>query len=203
MKVPKVPVSHDEDLDEEDYEEREIVHSEEAVCRVLVVILLDNNYYSTIIDENTDTLSYVRENLSPFRKIPGDDPEDFRFSYQINEKLEVIPPENESLTIKELIELHHIKSLVVHEKIILYLYKEEVRTTELVSDPDEIFREYAKITYMGSHACLEKIVVGKLFPKPEVVLLSASGEEEGHIKLKEVNFSSVNETTVEFSTSSE
>ena len=107
-----------------------------------------------------------------------------------------------NLTIKELIDFYQIKNLIVHEKLIFYLYKEEKPEIELPPDPDELFREPMQILYSVSSKTFNKLLVGKLIPKPCILILSDKGEPEDHLKLKDVTFSEVSDKSVEFSSKS-
>ena len=208
MKIPK-SLAQDEDIDEEDYEEAAVV-VEEALCRVLMFILLDNNYFSILIDENVDKLASLRSNLNPVRRETlknlnnsrNLEAQNFKFSYFVNEKLEILSSEAEYLTIKELIENYQLKSLVADEKLVFYLYKEENSDIEHPPDPNELFREYVKVTYSILQNSSNKILVGKAVPKPSVLILNTAGEEQDHIKLKDVVYKLSNEKVVDFSSKS-
>lgn len=185
----------DEDLDEEDYEENAVVQGE-TVCRVLILVLLDNTSFPTIIDENLDCLAQFRKisNQTCSLLVNGE----YKFSYLFNEKLEVFSTDSESLPIKNLIETYHIKHLVVDEKIKFHLFQEDLKVSEQVPDPDELFREPIKIKYLASQTHIDKIIVGKVFPKPELLIVSHSGDEESSFKYKDFLFSEVNENAVNF-----
>ena len=63
---------------------------------------------------------------------------------------------------------------------------------------NEIFREHVQIFYFDSSEYLKKIIIGRVLPKPEILILTSYGVLEDHIKLNDLSFNSIEDHSVVF-----
>lgn len=63
---------------------------------------------------------------------------------------------------------------------------------------NEIFREHVQIFYFDSSEYLKKIIIGRVLPKPEILILTSYGVLEDHIKLNDLSFNSIEDNSVVF-----
>lgn len=196
----------EDDLDEEDYEEILQPLQETGICRVLDLKFMENLNFSLIIDEDSDTLLSIRRSLNPQRRqtlglkesFIIDQRQEIRFSYTKDQEVHYISIQDEALTIHELILEHGLHNMVLNEKLVIFLNKEEIPIPKQQIDPNEVLRETVKVYYSVASQQENRTLIGKLDPKAEIYILNNAGEEEWSFKVNEVTVEDVGLKKLQF-----
>lgn len=205
MKIPKKPTIENLvtlALSEEQYEGYK-GQVEGELCQIICLIFVDTSFVLIRVDPRTDSLEELKGKLHEI--VPGksqvyDDVSlsQQSFAYYSNESFLLISQEHEKVSINELLVANQLDAQVSHKVFTLYLLSSEKHLHTFTSFPNEIFNERAHVKYPHCEVALEKIIIGRIKPRPEVIILNGQGDIEGHIKLKQLEFTADGNNSVSF-----
>lgn len=202
MKIPKKPMASLEvDLvDEEAYE----LHQPDDFnpCLVIEIRFVDNDFIKIPVNESEESLESVRIILTEYfnEKLQIYDQSSSNkliFNYNLDGFLREILPENESIPIKQLIETLSLEKIVENQSLKLFILNSSDFNIEFPDIEDKIFWFYAKVTY-NNHLSQQKIITGRIKPKPQILLISTQGIIEDHMKLGSLKLAPEDESSILF-----
>ncbi|CAG9311592.1 INPP5D [Blepharisma stoltei] len=195
----KYEFSKVEDLDEEEYEEREnLITKPESGCQVVSLIFPDGTNTMMIVNEEQDSLSCLRAKLGirareqrRTRSYTTDTNISFlQFFYELKGIVQQVPKEMEQLKFKELLTLEHIKENVINECLVLYFGVNESRgSLNSERKGTETLREIVEITLNGISEFKQQVfAINKAedCKKTEIIILNIDGEQQTYLKGKDL-----------------
>lgn len=188
-----------EDLDEEDYEEKDNIPGKlESGCQVVSLIFPDGSSSMMIVNEDQDTLESLRYRLAikakEQRRVRSYTTDvniaSLQFSYESRNTIHQIPQNLERMTFKDLLNVEKIKDNINNECLVLYFAANENKKHDLLQIKDhEILREKVEISLNGLNEFKEQILVinpAEDVKKTEIMILNMNGEQDTYLKLKDI-----------------
>ena len=195
MRIPKKKLTELQGLEvesEEKYEEYK-ESNDVVLCRVLHLIFIDGDSFFIVIDGQNDTLENVKEDLAhtleaKTQHYPHLEMSHLQLAYFSSGLLHPFSSENERTNINELLFALSLDNLIIHHVFTIFVLPNSDSLSILPSFSNELFREHIKIDYITANIREEKMIVGRILPKPEIMILNFYGFIEDHLKLKQLEY---------------